>query len=457
MSISDALNIAQSALAAQQFVMNSTAENIANANTPGYTREQVTLTPSTPLLTSEGSVGTGVTVGGTQRLRSTFLDDAYRTESGLSGQYTTTQNLLNQIQTGLGEPSSTGLSAALSGFFNAFTSLTSDPSNPTNLAEVQQAGSTLVQRFQSVSTSLTTVGQNAVSQLQSDVTQANQLLSQIQQLNQQIVAAQSNGGAPTLQDKRDQAIDQLSSLIGVSTVSYPDGSVGVMAGGSVLADATQHATLAVITSGAGYGVSVNGSATPAAISTGDIGAISTFTQTTLPGLQGQLDTLAASLVGAVNTLSESGTVTGSNPPVTGVPFFNPAGTTASTIALSAQVLASPANIVTGTSGSPGDATIAAQIGQLAQTANAALGNQSIPAYYASFVSGLGAQAQAAQQNATAQTTLLSNLSTQRDSVDGVNTDTELIAMIQTQEAYSAATHLVTAADQMVQSLLQAVQ
>jgi flagellar hook-associated protein 1 FlgK len=457
MSVSDILNVAQSALAAQQFVMNTTAENIANANTPGYTVEQAVLTPTQPLLTPEGSVGTGVTVASTARLRDTFLDETYRTESGLSGQYTTAQNLLNQVQSGLGEPGSSGISSALDGFFNAFTSLTSDPTNSTDLTEVQQAGATLAQSFQNVSGALATAGQSAVSQLQSNVTQANQLLSQIQTLNQQIVAAQSTGGAPTLQDQRDTAIDQLSSLMGVSTVNYPDGAVGVLAGGTVLADGTQHATLSVVSSGAGYGVSINGSATAATIRTGSIGAVSAFTQTTLPTLQGQLNTLASSLVTAVNTLSESGTVTGSNPPVTGVPFFNPAGTTAASIGLSAQVQASTANIVTGTTGNAGDSTIAAQIGQLAQTSNAALGNQSIPTYYAGFVSGIGAQAQAAQQSATAQATLVANTTTQRDAADGVNTDTELIDMIQTQEAYSAATHLVSTADAMVQSLLQAVQ
>ena len=457
MSVSDVLNTAQSALAAQQFVMNTTAENIANANTPGYTVEQAQLTPNTPLLTPQGPIGTGVGVGDTLRLRNTFLDEEFRSESGLNGQYTTTQNLLNQIQTGLGEPGSTGLSSALNGFFSAFTALTSDPSNQTNLSEVQSSATTLVQGFHNVSSALATAGQNAVSQLQTDVSQANGLLSQIQQLNQQIVAAQGNGGAPTLEDQRDQAIDQLSSLMGVTTVSYSNGSVGVMAGGTVLADATQRATLGVVSSGGGYGVSFNGSATAANVSSGDIGAIATFTQTTLPGLQNQLNTLASSLVTAVNTLHQSGTVTNSVPPTTGVPFFDPAGTTASTIALSAQVQASTANIVTGTTGSPGDATIAAQIGQLAQTTNATLANMSIPGYYASFVAGIGAQGQTAQQNATAQSTLVSNITAQRSAADGVNTDTELVGMIQTQEAYSAATHLVTAADQMLQSLLQAVQ
>ena len=457
MSVSDVLNVGQSALAAQQFMMNAIGENIANADTPGYTVEQPTLVPNTPLTTAQGSVGTGVTTGDTQRLRNTFLDQEYRGEAGLNGQYATAQNLLNQVQSGLGEPGSGGLSTALNGFFNAFTALTADPSNATDLAEVQQAGTSLVQNFQSVSQSLTSVGQTAVSQLQSDVSQANQLLSQIQQLNQQVVAAQSSGGAPTLEDQRDTDIDQLSTLMGVTTVDYPNGAVGVMAGGTVLADGAQAAKLSVVASGSGYGISINGSATAASITTGNIGAISTFTQTTLPGLQNQLNTLASSLVSTVNTLSESGTVTGSKPPVTGVPFFDPADTTASTIALSAQVQASPSNIVTGTSGNPGDSSIASQIAQLAQAPNAGLGNQSIPAYYASFVSGVGTQAQTAQQNATAQQTLVSNITNQRNAADGVNTDTQLVDMIQTQEAYSAAAQLVNVANQMLQTLLQTVQ
>ena len=101
MSVSDALNIAQSALAAQQFVMNTTAENIANANTPGYTVETTNLVPSTPLLTAGGAIGTGVNVAGTERLRSAFLDDAFRTDSGLSGQYTTAVQTRTNRQYGL--------------------------------------------------------------------------------------------------------------------------------------------------------------------------------------------------------------------------------------------------------------------------------------------------------------------------------------------------------------------
>ncbi len=457
MSLNSVFNSANSALQAQERVMATISENIANANTPGYTVEQTSLVPSTPIATPEGQIGTGVTVADTQRLRNSFLDDQFRTESGLSGQSDATQTLMNEVQGVLNEPSDSGLSSALSGFFDAFSSLSTNPSNTTDQQIAQQAGANLAQTFNGLSGSLDQVSQDAETQLQNNVNQANALLGQIQNLNQQIVAANGQGGAPALADQRDQAIDQLSTLVGVRTVDYGNGAVGVMAGSTLVADATQHVTLGVVSSGPGFGVGVNGSTSAADLGSGSLSAISTFTQTTLPGIKGQLDQLAAGVVSSVNTLSQSGTVTGSNPPVTGVPFFATTGTTAASIALSTQVAASPGNIVTGTTGSSGNGGIALQIAQLEQNPVATLGNQSIPNFYAGFVSTIGATAQSAQQAATAQSTLVSNLGTQRSAANGVNTDQQLVSMLQTQSAYVAAAHLITTANAMMQSLLQAVQ
>jgi flagellar hook-associated protein 1 FlgK len=455
MSLSSILSIARSGLSAQQRVLDTIAHNIANADTEGYTRQQTTLQAGVPLLTPHGAIGTGVVAEAAKRLRDGFLDTSYRQEAGLQSQYATTRDLLDQVQSALGEPGSAGLSASLGQFYDAFSDLANDPNGSTTRFLARQAGQQLAARFRGLAGSLSQASQNALAQLQGRVGEANGLLQQVTQLNAQIVAARGAGGVPDLEDQRDMAIDRLTKLMGVRAVSYADGSVGVLTGDTLLADGMNHQTLSVTTVGAGWGVTSGGGA-PLNLGGGEIGALTQFTQATLPGLQGQLDQLAGQVVASVNALHQSGTVTNSNPATTGVPFFDPSGTTAATIDLSSQVKASAANIVTGATGSAGDASIALQISQLRGSAVVALGGQSASDFYASVVADVGSLRQTADRGATAQETLVSNIDAQRQSVSGVNTDEEMIAMIRGQQAYSAAARIVGVADEMMQDLLRMI-
>jgi flagellar hook-associated protein 1 FlgK len=161
------------------------------------------------------------------------------------------------------------------------------------------------------------------------------------------------------------------------------------------------------------------------------------------------------VVTAVNTLHRSGfNLAGA----TNVDFFDPAGTTAGSIGLSAAVQASLNNIsAAGAAASPGDGSIALQIAQLRDTTVAGLGGVSPGDYYRNLVSSIGAQTQNATQGATAQETLVSNLESQRSADSGVSIDEELTNLITEQHAYAAAARLISTADQMLQELLNAVQ
>ncbi len=456
MSLASILSIARSALVAQQRTIDTISHNIANASTPGYTRQETPLGSSDPLRTPQGAVGTGVTIEAARRMRDSFLDTTFRQESGLQGQYSATRDLLGQVQQVLGEPGTSGLSTSLGAFFDAFSQLATDPGNATNRFVTRQTAQSLVQRFRSLDGALSQTAQNASAQLQDKVSQSNQLLQQVVDLNGQILAAKGSGGIPDLEDRRDVALDKLSTLLGIRTVAYQDGTVGVIAGDTVVADGAGHQTLTVSPVGSGYGVTLGGSSTVVQLSGGEVKALTDFTQTTVPGIRSQLDQLAGAIVSSINTLHQGGTVSGSTPPVTGVPLFDPAGVTAGSIDLSAQVKASASNIVTGTTGQAGDGTIALQIAQLRQTQLTALGGLSAPEFYTGVVSAIGGLGQTAEQSATAQGTLVANLDAQRSSADGVNTDEEMIALIKGQQAYSAAARIITVADDMMQDLLRMI-
>ena len=117
MSISSLTNIAQSALMAQETAIQVAGQNIANAQTPGYSRETLALTASTPNNTPNGIIGTGVSIGGITRSRDTLLDQQYRTQSAPASGYQERSTLLGQIQDVYGEPSTTGLASTMDNFF----------------------------------------------------------------------------------------------------------------------------------------------------------------------------------------------------------------------------------------------------------------------------------------------------------------------------------------------------
>ncbi len=198
----------------------------------------------------------------------------------------------------------------------------------------------------------------------------NDLAARVADLNQQILAyGGASGSAPDLADQRDLIVDQLSSIVGVRVLAREDGTIGVIAGDTMLVDGANAQTLSVrALGGGGYGVFTAGGIVVDPKS-GSLKALTDLTTITLPGIQRRLDQLAEALVTTVNAIHRAGT-TGTG--ATGVDFFDPAGITAQSISLSAAVEASGDAIAAGT-GASGDGSVARQIAGLATAANAALG------------------------------------------------------------------------------------
>lgn len=455
MSLSEMMDIARSALLTQQKAMGVTGHNIANANTPGYTRQIARVSAADPLRTPIGTIGRGVTLSAIDRARSGFLDSQVRTQSGGLGYSTTLRDALGQVQDAFGEPSDSALGAGIDGFFSAWSDVANDPSAQTPRNLLRQSAQSLADRFHQMDDQLTAVGQNAREQFQGAVDTVNALSKQIAQLNGQIQSSRGTGGtASDLQDQRDLLIDQMSQLVQTRVISHTDGSVGVVAGGNLLVDGGQVQALKVVDlAGGGFGAGIVGS--PGVIDTGEgqIGALADFSTNELPAARARLDALAGAIVAQVNQAHQSGvTLTGA----TNVAFFDPAGTTAHSIALSAPVQASLDNIAAGTTAVPGDGGVALQLGQLNGAAVAALGGQSIRGYYNDSVSLVASQVRDATNSAAAQSTLVSNLDAQRTAESGVSVDEELTRMIEQQQAYQAAAKMVNVADQMMQTVLQMV-
>ncbi|HEY4321505.1 MAG TPA: flagellar hook-associated protein FlgK [Gemmatimonadales bacterium] len=448
--LTDVLNIAKTALLTQQRAMTVTGNNIANANTPGYVRETLNELEETPERTPKGTVGRGVMDTGVYAERDTFLDASYRNENSAYNQSNTLQNLLDQLQSVTSQDQNSGLANSLDTLWGSFSDLANDPSNGAAKVTVQADANQVIQQLHSLQSGLDDVVSSAKQQFSSDVDEVNSLTSQIAALNTQIVAQGGpNHQAPDLENQRGVLIDQLSNLVDVRTLNRTDGSVGVIAGGTLLVDAgtAQQVDMRTSPSG-GLSVGVVGSPASMTISSGSLAGLNDLLTDAAPAAQSALDTFTSALVTSVNAIHSTGPA--------GINFFDPSGTTARSIALSSQVAASAANIQTGTTTSPGDNTIALQLSQLRDASNASLGGNTLDQYFAGVVTDIGTRAANAQTAATAANTVSSALSQQRQSETGVNTDEELIKLMQQQQAYSAAAHLVTVANQMMQSLLDMV-
>ncbi len=422
------LQTALSGLQAAQAAIDTTGENIANANTPGYTRQVVNTAESPtltiPALSQQGAganLGTGVDVTSITRIRNQFLDIQYRAQNTLTSNANTNASELQQAQTALNEPSSNGLQAQMSNFWSAWSSLATDPTSPAARQAVIDSGQTLAQTFNSVSSQLSTV-QSQAAQQYAALTGTNgtvaQDAQQIATLNGQIAQATQAGQTPNnLLDQRDNLLDKLSGLAQISVTNQSNGSVTVSFGdaSTPLVSGTTVTWPQTLTSAAG----------------GQLGALLSLSSSSGPIGQymSSLDGVAGQVISSVNALQPSS------------PFFT--GTSAATIA----VAATPASIQTNSSSTSG-----ADLAQGVANLSGGAADQA----YAAFVAQVGSGVQAAQSTQNTAQAVLTAVSNQRQSVSGVSLDQEMTNLVQFQQAYQASARVMNALDTAINTLITQV-
>lgn len=476
---SSLFSIARTALITQQRVLDTVGQNIANAETPGYSRQEAVLSAATPIWLQSGMVGTGVQVSRLERKRDILLDDTYRTANGTAGETTMRRDTLTEVQNIFGEPTDAGMSSALDGFFNAWSDLASTPSSQANRAIVQQSGTQLAALFNSYNDGLNAQRSNAVERLTANVGKINQLASEVAGLNGQIAASEVGGDkANDLRDQRDMMLDQLSGLAGTHVVPQADGTMTVLVGNSTLVDGTTSRPLTLVRVPENPPSVPPNPDTPVSVRLGDsidslkpLGgenkSLVDALNTDIPGIRGRLNKMASSLVSTVNALHTQG-YTFVNNQGTGTAagnFFDPgtvsAPVTAASIKLDTAILGNVDLIASGNdAAAPLNNTIATGLAGLRNTTatvtyniNGTTETGSFLGFFRQMVTRLGLDVSHANDDATVATTLTDQAQTRRQSVSGVNSDEELIQMVRVQQAYVAATKLIKSADEMLQTVL----
>lgn len=470
------LETALRGLLAEQRALDVTSHNIANANTVGYTRQQAVLAPTAPYSDPAGQVGTGVDVASYQRLRDTFVDTQYRTQSAQQGAADALHGGLSQVEDALAEPSANGLNALLGKYWAAWQDVSNAPDDIATRQALVQAAKSLTDGINGLASQLDTQTAQTQQNVALTVDQVNSLAGQIAALNAQIDAAETGGGTPNdLLDKRDQLLDQLSSLTQVSITppasGRPDGEIkvgiGVGVGGSsnVLVDGAATTGDLVVTQGVatndftigppGVGApqvtfgSAGGS--PYAGKLGGLQHVLDVLDGPVTGYRAQLDAVAQQLASDTNTQHAKGIDLYGAP---GGAFFAAAGggaVGAATITVAAAVLADPRVVAAGASGAGlGDGSNAVAVAGLRTAKPPSL---SVGDVYTGLVTTIGTDAQRATQDATIAAALVSSVDARRQSVSGVSLDEEMANLVRYQRGYQAAARAFTAMDQMIDQLI----
>ena len=239
------LSIGMTGLNAAQSGILTTGNNIANASTPGYNREQIVQTTAIPNLTGGGFIGQGTNVQTVTRSYSQYLNTQLLSAQTGAASLTSYGAQISQIDNMLADPTA-GLSPALANFFQGVQQATANPASiPSRQAMLSNAQS-LVASFQSINQTLQGIRDGTNTQIGGEVTLINSYATQLAAVNQQIVLAQagSNQPANSLLDQRDQLITNLNKEIGVTTTVQSDGTYNVFIGnGQPLVVGSQASTL----------------------------------------------------------------------------------------------------------------------------------------------------------------------------------------------------------------------
>lgn len=452
-----------SGLQAQQSALNVVGNNIANVNTPGYTREVANLATNPSQVQGQTYFGSGVSLDTVTSVRDKFLDLQLTQATSTQAKYAALSTGVSVVSSTLGDSTASGLAAQIQSFFQGFQTLAANPGNSAALTGVVGDAQSMISSFQT-NYQLLQQQQNAANQTVGTlVGQVNKLTSQIAQLNQQIVGSDTTGTNNAAVDQRTALTNQLAQLVGIQVIDGGTNGqyqITLDSGAATLVSGTSSFDLSAggtpgnsTVSSAMSGLPSGGDVT-SSITGGQLGAELQLGNTTYAGYESQLDAIATAITGQVNTLNANGYAAGAAAK-TGTNFFQ-GSLAGGTLSVTAAVVGNPSLYIAtaATANAPGDNTNANAIANLQSTRGL------VPGVAGTFsdavgklVSTVGTDSQNYQAQSTTQQNLVSALQTQRDQVSGVSLDEEATRMMQLQSGYQASAHFLNVINSLTAGLI----
>ncbi len=463
-----ALHIARSSLLAHQSALDITSGNIANVNTPGYTRRRAHFSPIVP---EPGRMGTGVRVELLAEFRHRYLDTQIRSLLSRQSRTQADELLLQRLVALFGEAGQEAIAGLFQRFFDAVHAAVVRPEDLAVRELLLQRAAELAAGFRQLGAELRALRAELLQQLSERTETFNRLLQQLADVNAaRALAPEGSERAQALADEQTRLLNELARLAPVVATVDARGRVTVsLAGHTLLAETTvlplrlQSSVRATGEYHAELLVSLPAGGTDPVLSfaEGELGSLLEHYNVTLdPQEQGtalslprELDSFVAQWVDRVNALVARGyglNDTGPSPP--GRRLFE--GQSMETLRLSADVAAAPQALpLADRAGEPGNSAIAQQLLALAELPVFA-GGYTAQGFFAAMVTRIGEILASAQQRNEWLQSSLQQLETQRQALSGVNMDEEAMNLIRYQKAYEAAARVATVAASLLDTLLR---
>src|SRR5437867_6001111 len=472
MAISPLLGIARRALLANETALGVVGNNIANVNTPGYTRQVPDLESDPSSVTAQGVlVGTGVHVAAVRQVLDPLLEKRLLGAETERRQQGAVRDQLSALASVLNELDQPSLGDAVDGFFAAADALARNPGGAAERETLLGQARTLADQLQQRSAAVATLQRGADDAYVAATTRANDALSRIADLNRGITAAEAGGErANDLRDRRRTALTDLAGVLGIQTVETGDGALTVSAanGAVLVAGGGVVHPIALREQGAGLdGQALHEAgladatggfiAAPPAFARGELAALAGVRDGDLVAASSDLDTLASTLITEVNRIQTSGgagAVDLDGGSTATVPLFG--GTDAQTITVLLTGPDAGRRIGAALSTEPGDNQNALALADLRTQTQAALGQSTFSGYLAGVTGEVGEGAARARDAAQASEALQQQLQNQRDSVSGVNLNEELTNLLRYQRAFQASAEAMNVANQILDELMSVI-
>lgn len=440
------------ALRTAQAALDTASHNIANANTPGYSRQRVETQTTDPFappslwyLMGAGQIGTGAQASAITQARDAHLDRSVR--DGYSGQGAALArgDALAQVEEAVGEPGPGGINAALTGLFNSFHDLASHPeSAPLRNATVASAG-TVAGAFGRVAGRLDDLAASLDQKAQAGVDQINNIGRRIAALNKEIRVVLAQGAQPNdLRDQQNLLLDQLAKTANTTALPQPDGTLTVQIGGVAVvrgSDALPVSDIAALTMGGD-------------LAGGELRGL-VDARKDLDDVRGKLDGLANAFRDQVNTLHQGGLDKNGSPGVALFSGTNGAGDLAvnAAVAADASLVAASANKTPFAAGN-GDNALALAGLATGKVTGGAIDNETLRDYWGGAATTLGVEVKALQAEAENNDAFVRQTENRRDAISGVSLDDEMADMVRFQRAYQAAARVISMADELTGSIIE---
>jgi len=454
------LNIARNTLNAQSSALNVTAHNVANANTPGYSRQQVQLAS---LFDTGGGgirtgallkIGSGVEVKQVSRVRFALFDEIYRKENQDLNFNVKTEALLHQVELLFDEPSDRSLGGIMNNFFNGWLEIANAPQNMASRQSLYSITQEMTDRLKRIYNALIIMREAVDTELSAIPKQINEISAGIADLNVAIRKSEGQGGiANDLRDKLDKLLDDLSELTNVRAISQKDGTTTVLAGSTIFAEHNTYNELSTTTTladerGLKRTTFVSEDGIEYVPQHGKLGALINFRDNILINLMEGLDKFAENIVTTINFDHRIGYGLDG---VNGRNYFEPNKTKAFNIEVSRDI-EDVTHIAASGDGSKGDTTNALNINEL-KNRRVVDGNFTIQEFYNGFIANLGVMAREAKSGRINEELLVGQIDNSRESIKGVSIDEELVYMIQTQRIYQSAARMIVVMDQLLEEVV----